>query len=88
MDYIARQKIEMAVIAALYMVPAVYSSIAFKVNLAAAMGSAVVAYVVTTGLLTLLRTDDMPDDYGSMWDYPPLLIIFAVFLGFITWLSW
>ncbi|CCK75900.1 hypothetical protein OLEAN_C17240 [Oleispira antarctica RB-8] len=88
MNYLTRQKIEIIVIAALYMLPTLYCSIAFDINLAIAIGLAVVAYVTTTGFLTLLRTDDMPDSYGSKWDYPPLLLIYFVFLGILTCLSW
>lgn len=88
MSYLTRQKIEIFVIAAFYMLPALYCSIVFDIYLAIAIGLAVVAYVTTTGFLTLLRTDDMPDSYGSKWDYPPLLLIYFVFLGILTWLSW
>lgn len=88
MNYLTRQKIEVVAIAVLYMLPAIYSSTKFKVNLVVSIGLAIIAYVVTTGFLSLLRTDDMPDSYGSKWDYPPLLLIYIVFLGILTWLSW
>jgi hypothetical protein len=86
MNYLTRQKIEIAVIASAYTLAAFYSSITFKVNFAVSVGLAIIAYILTTGFLALLRTDDMPDSYGSRWGYPPLLLIFIVYWGILMWL--
>mgnify|MGYP006000099381 CR=1 FL=1 len=86
MNYVTRQKIEIVIIAVLFLIPSIYSSIVYGVNLVVSLFIAIVGYIFTTGFLTILRTDDMPDEYGSKWDYPPLLIIYFVYLGFLTWL--
>ena len=88
MNYLARQKIEFVVIAALYLLPSFYFGMSLEVSLALLIVLGLLAFIITIAFLGLLRTDDTPDDYGSRHDYPPLVGIYLVFLGLLIWLAW
>ena len=89
MSYLYRQKMESFIILAIYIGTSVtFVSLVTAKNWFLTFSYGAIACVLTFAALTLLRTDDHPDEYGSKWDYPPLLFIYFIFLLILAWVSW
>lgn len=88
MDFILRQKLEACIIAVIH-ITALFLYIfshSFGVNIIFAGVTGYLAFYLCIYSLATIRVDDMEDNYGSLLDYLPVIIIFITYLIVLWWL--
>ena len=89
MNYLARQKVEIGVIAALHVVALVLYVAKLPSWFSGILGTVLGYFFFQACILCLVtfRADDVEEGYGSVWDYPPLVAIFSVYAGLLWWIA-
>ena len=89
MNYMSRQKFEIVILIALHIIAlsvfSYHSQSMFTVTLATFISYA--SCQACFLFLVTLRVDDLEDDYGSKYDYPPVLVVVLFYIGILYWLS-
>ncbi len=83
-----RQKLETYIIAVIHITALIFYifSNSFGVNIIFAGVTGYLAFYLCIYSLATIRVDDMEDNYGSLLDYLPPIIIFIAYLIVLCWL--